>query len=306
MSMARRMRSGTGDGPGICRKWRPARRGSLDIGRYPREDRDEGLRPAWPPMPRDRFGIAEGPSSKVACRAKPNAHERPRSRRTTRSPTGWRGRSRARCCSTRPAAGATRPMPRSTRSSRSAWSCPKSLADVEAARADRARGGRSAAAARRRHLAVRPDRRAGRWSSTTPSISTDVVEIDVEAATCLVEPGIVLDELNRQLKADGPLVSGRRLDIEPRDDRRHDRQQLVRHALDPLRHHARQRAGDRRDAGRRHARRISARCRPTSQTINAPDAARDLFRDLHARLAIARPSTFEQAFPRSRGASAAT
>ena len=31
MSMARRMRSGTGVGPGICRKWRPARRGALDM-----------------------------------------------------------------------------------------------------------------------------------------------------------------------------------------------------------------------------------------------------------------------------------
>jgi hypothetical protein len=31
MSIARRMRSGTGVGPGICRKWRPARRGSLDM-----------------------------------------------------------------------------------------------------------------------------------------------------------------------------------------------------------------------------------------------------------------------------------
>ena len=31
MSMARRIRSGTGVGPGICRKWRPARRGALDM-----------------------------------------------------------------------------------------------------------------------------------------------------------------------------------------------------------------------------------------------------------------------------------
>ena len=31
MSMARRMRSGTGVGPGICRKCRPARRGALDM-----------------------------------------------------------------------------------------------------------------------------------------------------------------------------------------------------------------------------------------------------------------------------------
>ena len=35
MSMARRMRSGTGVGPGICRKWRPARRGCVGHGASP-------------------------------------------------------------------------------------------------------------------------------------------------------------------------------------------------------------------------------------------------------------------------------
>ena len=71
--------------------------------------------------------------------------------------------------------------------------------------------------------------------------------------TCLVEPGIVLDELNRQLKVDRAVVPGRRVDVEPRDDRRHDRQQLLRHPLDPLRHHARQRASP------------STRCWPTAR-----------------------------------------
>src|SRR5690606_20295495 len=32
--IARRIRSGTGVGPGICRKWRPARRGTFDIRRF--------------------------------------------------------------------------------------------------------------------------------------------------------------------------------------------------------------------------------------------------------------------------------
>ena len=78
-----------------------------------------------------------------------------------------------------------------------------------------------------------------------------LVEVDAAARTCIVEPGIVLDELNRQLKPHGPVVSGRCLHLEPRHHRRHDRQQLLRHALDPLRHHARQRAGHRRHPGRR-------------------------------------------------------
>ena len=49
----------------------------------------------------------------------------------------------------------------------------------------------------------------------------------------------------------GPVVSGRRVDLEPRHHRRHGRQQLLRHALDPLRHHARQRHRHRRHPRRR-------------------------------------------------------
>ena len=39
-----------------------------------------------------------------------------------------------------------------------------------------------------------------------------LIEIDAAARTCIVEPGIVLDELNRQLQPDRPVVSGRRVD----------------------------------------------------------------------------------------------
>ena len=78
-----------------------------------------------------------------------------------------------------------------------------------------------------------------------------LVSLDAGARTCVVEPGIVLDELNRQLRAVGLVVSCRCLHVEPRHHRRHGRQQLLRHPLDPLRHHARQRAGHRCDPGRR-------------------------------------------------------
>jgi hypothetical protein len=66
------------------------------------------------------------------------------------------------------------------------------------------RGGRHRAAARRRHLAVRPDhqliagRSTARSTSTASSISTSP-----DGASCVVEPGIVLDDLNRQLKKHG-------------------------------------------------------------------------------------------------------
>ena len=67
----------------------------------------------------------------------------------------------------------------------------------------RARGGRERAAARRRHLAVRPDGRTRRSSSTARNISTACSTLDVAGRRCVVEPGIVLDELNRRLKPHG-------------------------------------------------------------------------------------------------------
>ena len=48
------------------------------------------------------------------------------------------------------------------------------------------------------------------------------------------------------------VLSGRPVDGEPSDDRRHDRQQQLRLALDPLRQHGTQRSRDRRAARRRH------------------------------------------------------
>ena len=50
-----------------------------------------------------------------------------------------------------------------------------------------------------------------------------IVSLDVDNRICVVEPGIVLDDLNRQLKAARPVVSGRRLHRLARHHRRHGR-----------------------------------------------------------------------------------
>ena len=69
-----------------------------------------------------------------------------------------------------------------------------------------------------------------------------ILSLDVENRSCVVEPGIVLDDLNRQLKPHGLWFPGRRLDGLAGDDRRHGRQQLLRRPLPALRHDARQHA----------------------------------------------------------------
>ena len=80
-----------------------------------------------------------------------------------------------------------------------------------------------------------------------------VLELDAESRTVWVEPGVVLDRLNRFLKAAGAVLPGRHLDRLARDNWRHGRQQRLRRALDPLRHHGRQPARDRRAAAGRRA-----------------------------------------------------
>ena len=109
---------------------------------------------------------------------------------------------------------------------------------------------------------------------------TRILDLDVAEQRCAVEPGIVLDDLNRQLKAARPVVSGRYLDRLARHHRRHGRQQFLRRPLAALRQHARQRALDRRDAGRRHARRISGRS--AADVNDVPPLLRPLARDLLA------------------------
>ena len=90
-----------------------------------------------------------------------------------------------------------------------------------------------------------------------------VVDIDAAGRRCTVEPGIVLDELNRTAETFRAVVPGRYLDGVARHHRRHGRQQFLRRALAALRQYARERVVDRCCAGRRHARafRPARRCR---------------------------------------------
>ena len=62
-----------------------------------------------------------------------------------------------------------------------------------------------------------------------------LLEVNVRERWARVEPGIVLDELNAQLRSHGLRFAPRSLHREPRDRGRHDRQQLQRDAIDLLR-----------------------------------------------------------------------
>ena len=79
---------------------------------------------------------------------------------------------------------------------------PKSIADVEAALAIAREEGVVRHRARRRHLPGRPDRRPGP-GDRQQQVSRPARRIRPGARTAWVEPGIVLDDLNRQLKAAG-------------------------------------------------------------------------------------------------------
>ena len=96
-----------------------------------------------------------------------------------------------------------------------------------------------------------------------------VIEVDTAGRRCVVEPGIVLDELNRALKPTGLVVSGRYLDRVARHHRRHGGQQFLRRALAALRQYARERDRDRCHAGRRHARAF----RPARRSLGQRAAA---------------------------------
>ncbi len=92
----------------------------------------------------------------------------------------------------------------------------------------------------------------------------------------------MLDDLNRAAQAAWPVVSGRHLDRFARHHRRHGGQQFLRRALAALRQYARERALDRRRAGRRHARRISGRSSRTSPTCPTTSPLKPLAQDLLA------------------------
>ena len=155
------------------------------------------------------------------------------------------------------------PTPRTTRSCRSAWwrraRWRRPSGRSRSPRGGRAvlpRGGGSSQAGQTVNHVAR--------SSTARSISTSILDLDVAGRRCLVEPGIVLDDLNRAAQAARPVVSGRRLDRLARHHRRHGRQQLLRRALAALRQHARERASR------------STRCWPTARKAHFGPVAADL------------------------------
>ena len=88
---------------------------------------------------------------------------------------------------------------------------------------DCAGGGRKRDAARRRHLAGRADGQYHARSSIARNTSTGFSSSMSPSRRCVVEPGIVLDDLNRQAQAARPVVSGRYLDRLARHHRRHGR-----------------------------------------------------------------------------------
>ena len=177
---------------------------------------------------------------------------------TIASPSACAGSSRARCCSTPSRAGATRRTRRTTRSSRSAWSCRRTDDDVRAAMA----------IAREEGVPLLP--RGGGTSQSGQTVGRALVLDFSKHLNRLIEIDAIGAHLHRRARhrarraepaaqTDGPVVPGRRVDRQPRHHRRHDRQQLLRHALDPLRHHARQRASPSTRSWPTAARRGSAR-----------------------------------------------
>ena len=117
---------------------------------------------------------------------------------------------------------------------------------------DRARGGRAGGGARRRHLAGRPDDRLGPGDR--------LLEVSRPGARARCREPHGLGRARRRARPAEPVpqaaravLPGRHLDRLARDARRHGRQQRLRRALDPLRHHGRQPARDRRAAARRRA-----------------------------------------------------
>ena len=97
-----------------------------------------------------------------------------------------------------------------------------------------------------------------------------ILEVNAAERWARVEPGVVLDELNAQLQAARPALRARHLDRQPRDRRRHDRQQLERRALGPLRQDHRPRPRAARRAGRRSGRALPAARRAGARDARAP------------------------------------
>ena len=177
--------------------------------------------------------------------------------------------ARTRCGSIGSAGRSTRPTPASTRSCRS-WSrfprprptsWPSSRCAASSGVPITARGGGTSQAGQ----------------SIGPGVILDcskyfnrVLEINAAERWVRVEPGCVLDDLNRGAQAARPAVRPGHLDRQPGHDRRHDRQQLVRRAVGPLRQDDRPRARAEGRAGRRQRRPPRAARRSRSSRRSAP------------------------------------
>ena len=158
----------------------------------------------------------------------------------------------ARCGSTPSRAGATRPTPRSIRSMPLGVVVPRTSTRRRAALGARARGGRARAAARRRHLAVRPDGQRGARRRLHETARTSA-RARCRSAALRGRARHRARRAQPAAEAARAVLPGRHLDRQPRHDRRHGRQQFLRRALAALRHDARQRA------------RRSTRCSPTAR-----------------------------------------
>ena len=166
---------------------------------------------------------------------------RGRASATAAWPRGCAASSRARCCSTPSAAGATAPTPRSIRSSRSAWSCRGTSTTCARHRDRRATRG----------VPVLP--RGGGTSQCGQTVGealvvdtskhlNKVLDFDAGGAARLGRARHRARSAERLPEAARPLFSRSTSRPQPRHHRRHGRQQLLRRPLDALRHHARQRA----------------------------------------------------------------
>ena len=146
----------------------------------------------------------------------------------------------------------TRPTPASTRSSPPASSIPKSREDlvrvVNACRQHRCpitmRGGGTSQAGQAIGAGLIVD---------TSKYFNRILEVNVDERWARVEPGIVLDDLNAALAQTSAAVRAGYFERQPRDRRRHDRQQLGRRAVGRLRQDDRPRPGAAGAAGGRHA-----------------------------------------------------
>ena len=179
---------------------------------------------------------------------------------------------------------------------------PRTVEEAERAIAYRARRRRHRAGARRRHLAGRAD---GRLLAGDRLLEI----LDAHPRSRRQARALHGRARHRARRPQPPaqaaraLVSGRYLDRLARHHRRHGRQQFLRRPLDALRHHARQRGLDRRGAGRRRARRISARSAAISTTCRRRCGRLPAICSPSAR---ARPTRSRRAFPRCSAGSAAT